>query len=90
MIFTDESPDIQYFYNGENTNKIAVPVFRTFRCLYFSELKDRNRGMILLLIKKIKDTNNPQFIPLLRAWQFTEYKKVQAELKQAIHSLERK
>jgi hypothetical protein len=57
---------------------------------FVAELKDRNRGMILLLIKKIKDTNNPQFIPLLRAWQFTEYKKVQAELKKAIHSLERK
>jgi hypothetical protein len=57
---------------------------------FVAELKDRNRGMILLLIKKIKDTNNPQFIPLLRAWQFTEYKKVQAELQQAIHSLERK
>lgn len=90
MIFTDESPDIQYFYNGENTNKIAVPVFRTFRCLYFSELKDSIRGMILLLIKKIKHANNPQFIPMLRAWQFTEYKKVQAELQQAIHFLQNK
>lgn len=57
---------------------------------FVSELKDRNRGMILLLIKKIKDTNNPQFIPLLRAWQFTEYKKVQAELQRVIHFLERK
>jgi hypothetical protein len=57
---------------------------------FVSELKDRNRGMILLLIKKIKDTNNSQFIPLLRAWQFTEYKKVQAELQRAIHSLESK
>jgi hypothetical protein len=56
---------------------------------FVSELKDRNRGMILLLIKKIKKTNNPQFIPLLRAWQFTEYKKVQAELQRAVHFLER-
>lgn len=55
---------------------------------FVAELKDRNRGMILLLIKKIKNTNNPQFIPLLRAWQFTEYKKVQAELERAIHFLQ--
>ena len=57
---------------------------------FVSELKDRNRGMILLLIKKIKNTNNPIFIPLLREWQFTEYKKVQDELQRAIHFLERK
>lgn len=57
---------------------------------FVSELKDRSRGMILLLIEKIRNTNNPEFIPLLRAWQFTEYKKVQAELQRAIYSLERK
>lgn len=57
---------------------------------FVSELKDRNRGMILLLIKKIKHTNNPQFIPLLRAWQFIEYKKVRAELERAIHFLRSK
>lgn len=57
---------------------------------FVTELKDRNRGMILLLINKIKNTNNPQFIPLLRAWQFTEYKKVQAELQRVIHFLESK
>lgn len=45
---------------------------------FVAELKDRNRGMILLLIDKIRNTGNPNFIPLLRAWQFIEYKKSQA------------
>jgi hypothetical protein len=35
MVLTDESPDIQYFYNVENMIKIAFPVFRIFRYLYF-------------------------------------------------------
>ncbi len=36
---------------------------------FVEELKDRNREMILLLIEKIKNTGNPDSIPILRAWQ---------------------
>ncbi|MEK5029669.1 RQC-minor-1 family DNA-binding protein [Paenibacillus sp. FSL M7-1046] len=54
---------------------------------YVENLKDRNRGMILLLIEKIKETGNARFVPLLRAWQAIEYKKVQAELQSAIQYL---
>jgi superfamily II DNA helicase RecQ len=54
---------------------------------FVAELKDRNRGMIFLLIEKIKNTKNPEFIPLLRAWQFVDYKKVQVELQKAIDML---
>jgi hypothetical protein len=50
-------------------------------------LKDRNRGMILLLIEKIKNSVNPEFIPLLRAWQSIEYKKVRTALQNAINEL---
>ncbi|HMM16106.1 MAG TPA: RQC-minor-1 family DNA-binding protein [Petrimonas sp.] len=51
---------------------------------YVLELKDRNRGMILLLIEKIKMTSNVRFIPLLKAWKEIEYKKVQHEIQGAI------
>ena len=54
---------------------------------FVEELKDRNRGMILLLIDKILNTGNPNFIPLLRAWQFIEYKKVRYALQKAINDL---
>jgi superfamily II DNA helicase RecQ len=54
---------------------------------YIAELKDRNRGMILLLIEKIKNSVNPEFIPLLRAWQSIEYKKVRTALQNAINEL---
>ena len=72
----------------------AEELFQKMQCLldtwdysFVSELKDRNRGMILLLIEKIGKTNNPKFIPLLKAWQEIEYKKVRAALQRAIESL---
>jgi hypothetical protein len=54
---------------------------------YVADLKDRNRGMILLLIEKIRKTQNPDFIPLLKAWQEIDYKKVRAALQEVIDEL---
>jgi len=54
---------------------------------FVGELKDRNRGMILLLIEKIRKTNNPDFIALLKAWQEIDYKKIQSALQGAIDYL---
>ena len=51
------------------------------------ELKDRNRGMILLLIEKIKQSGNARFIPLLKVWKEIEYKKVQSEIQKVIDYL---
>ena len=54
---------------------------------YILELKDRDRGMILLLIEKIKITGNARFIPLLKVWKEIEYKKVQLEIQGVIDYL---
>ncbi len=54
---------------------------------FVQELKDKNRGMILLLIEKIRQTGNARFIPLLKAWKEFEYKKVQAEIQRVIDYL---
>ncbi len=51
------------------------------------KLKDRNRGMILLLLEKIKQTGNARFIPLLKAWKGIEYKKVRTEIQRVIDCL---
>lgn len=42
---------------------------------FVQELKDRNRGMILLLIEKINGTGNAKFIPILKAWKELEFRK---------------
>jgi hypothetical protein len=44
-------------------------------------------GMILLLIEKIRKTGNPAFIPLLKAWQEIDYRKVRQALQQVIDEL---
>ena len=54
---------------------------------FVTELKDRNRGMILLLIEKVENTGNSGFIPLLKAWQQIECKKVRAVLQDEIDQL---
>lgn len=54
---------------------------------FVQELKDMNRIVILNLIEKIKETNDPVFIPILQAWQLTDYKKVVAELQIAVDHL---
>ncbi|MEW5759366.1 MAG: RQC-minor-1 family DNA-binding protein [Candidatus Thermoplasmatota archaeon] len=48
------------------------------------ELKDRNRGMILLLLNKIQATGDKRFIPLLKAWAEIDYKKVRKAIRDVI------
>ena len=54
---------------------------------FVQKLKDRNRGMILLLIEKIKLTGNARFIPLLKVWKDIDYKKVRIEIQKVIDYL---
>ena len=51
-------------------------------------LKDRNRGMILLLLDLVEGTGDPKYIPLLKDWQRIDYKKVRARIRRVIASLE--
>ena len=51
-------------------------------------LKDRNRGMILLFLRKIEDTRNPKYIPLLGKWEQIDYKKVRQEIRRVISQLQ--
>jgi hypothetical protein len=52
----------------------------------FSDLKDRNREMIFLLLDKVAASRRFDFIPLLRAWQQIDYQKVQARIKGIIRA----
>ncbi len=52
-----------------------------------SYLKDRNRGMVLLLLDKIEATGDRKYIPVLHAWEQVDYKKVQARIRQVIRHL---
>lgn len=52
-----------------------------------SHLKDRDRGLILLLLHKLEATRDRRYIPALKAWEQVDYKKVQARIRQVIQHL---
>jgi len=56
---------------------------------FVNELKDRNRGMILLLLDKIKESGEKGFIPLLKAWREIDYRKVREEISKVINHLDK-
>jgi hypothetical protein len=51
-------------------------------------LKDRNREMILLMLEKVKESGNQEFIPYLKGWENIEYKKVKEAIRTTIKALE--
>lgn len=53
-------------------------------------LKDRDRQMIFLLLDKVKGTKNPRYIPILKAGEKIDYKKVQKKIRYIIRELENK
>lgn len=53
-------------------------------------LKDRNRQMILLLLEKVKESENQAFIPYLKLWEKIDYKKVTEAIRTTIKALENK
>ena len=53
-----------------------------------AHLKDRDRGLILLLLDKVAATGDRKFIPALKAWKKVDYKKVQQRIGQIIRQLE--
>lgn len=50
-------------------------------------LKDRDRGMILLLLDKMESTKDPKFVPALKAWRKIDYKKVRQRISEIIDHL---
>jgi hypothetical protein len=87
IVYTEKGWEIERETYAEELYQKLEELLKGNDLSYVSELKDRNRGMILLLIEKITNSGNPDFIPLLRAWQEMEYKKVRTALQKAINDL---
>ena len=54
----------------------------------FSDLKDRDRAMIFLLLEKIRIDGDARYVPLLRSWERVDYKKVQERIHSVIRSIQ--
>lgn len=88
IVFSDKGWEIERnTYADELLDRLEA-LFDTGDFKFVNALKDRNRGMILLLLEKIEATGDRRFIPLLKAWDEIEYKKVRKEIQRTISSLE--
>jgi hypothetical protein len=52
-----------------------------------SYLKDRDRGLINLLLDKVEATGDRKYVPLLEAWSQIDYHKVQQRIREVIRHL---
>lgn len=50
-------------------------------------LKDKDRGLIFLLLDKVKETGDAKYIPILKAWKKIDYKKVRQRINHVMDSL---
>jgi aryl carrier-like protein len=58
-------------------------------CFNMLYLKDRSREMIILLLDKIRDSRDPKYIPILKAWKKIDYRKVRNRIDSVIMALEK-
>lgn len=56
---------------------------------FVESLKDRNHGMIFLLLDKIAESGNKDLITILKAWEMIESKKVKTKIREIINVLEK-
>ena len=87
LVFTDRGWEIERETYAEELLQKLTGLLADHDLSFVRDLKDRNRGMILLLLEKIRQTGDAAFIPLLKEWKTIEYKKVQTELQKVIDFL---
>lgn len=89
LVFTEKGWEIEReTYADELMNKL-IDAAEKGRYEYVETLKDRNRGIILLLLDKIAQSGKKEFITILKAWKMIEYKKVRAKIEEVIDVLEK-
>jgi hypothetical protein len=80
LVFTERGWKIerekraQELFEGLDGRLAAGPPFEMI------DLKDRNRGLILLLLEKIEGSGRRELIPLLEEWRGIEYAKVRKRI----------
>ncbi|OIK13062.1 hypothetical protein BIV60_14740 [Bacillus sp. MUM 116] len=88
LVFTDLGWKIEReTYANELLDKL-INSARNQTYEFVEELKERNRGMILLLLDKIEESGNKELINILKAWQEIEYKKLRTRIQEVINRLE--
>ena len=88
LVFTDRGWEIEKAaFATELLQGFDAMLAAAKRPFEMSYLKDRDRGMILLLLDKVEATGDPNYIPLLEAWAEVDYRKVKQRIRQVISRL---
>jgi superfamily II DNA helicase RecQ len=89
LVFTEKGWEIEKAtYADELLDQLVVAAENgTYE--FVETLKDRNRGMIFLLLDKIGETENKDLLTILKAWEGIEYKKVKTKIQEIINILEK-
>ena len=88
LVFTEEGWTIEKdTYSTELLKGFDKMINNGANYFNMNYLKDKNRGLIFLLLDKIKLTNDKKYIPILESWKEIDYKKVQQKINQVINSI---
>lgn len=91
LVYTPEGWEIEKdTYSTELLRRFDDMLKEAFSKSDMNFLKDMNKQIILLLLDKIQATGDMKYIPLLKAWQENNYKKVRKRIAQVIFSIEKK
>jgi len=89
LVYTDKGWDIERETFADELLKKLIEAAESSRYEFVETLKDRDRGLIHLLLEKISDLGNKELIIILDAWQTIEFKKVKTKIQEVIEKLEK-
>jgi len=88
LVFTEEGWEIEKnTYSNEILKGFDKMIESGANYFNMNYLKDKNRGLIFLLLDKVKLTKNKKYIPILEAWKEIDYKKVKQRINHVIISI---
>lgn len=88
LVFTEEGWEIEKdTYSTELLKGFDKMIDSGANYFNMNYLKDKNRGLIFLLLDKVEQTNDKKYIPILDAWEKIDYKKVKQKINQVINSI---
>jgi superfamily II DNA helicase RecQ len=89
LVYTAKGWEIEKdTYSDELLRGFDEMLERSTGAFHMHYLKDKNRGLILMLLDKIEASGNIRYIPLLEEWAQIDYKKVRQRIRQVILKLE--
>lgn len=88
LVFTEEGWEIEKdTYSTELLKGFDKMIDSGANYFNMNYLKDKNRGLIFLLLDKVEQTKDKKYIPILDAWEKIDYKKVKQKINQVINSI---